>query len=258
MYPKLLENKDNCFSPNYYPLPNKITIFAHIIAKLHIQLMASIKAILFDLDGTLLDTIEDLTASTNYALRTFSLPERSIDEVRSFVGNGVRRLMQQAVPANTDEELFEEIFAAFKDYYFKHSYDYTRPYQGIMPLLLKLKENGILMGIVSNKWHTAVQELSHCFFSDLISVAIGESETTPRKPNPEGVFAALKALGCKAEETLYVGDSDIDIMTAQNAGVPCISVTWGFRNEAFLKSHNAEILIHSPQELLSIIEEEGC
>lgn len=220
--------------------------------------MHPIKAILFDLDGTLLDTIEDLTASTNHALRKFSLPERSVDEVRSFVGNGVRRLMQQAVPANTSNELFEEIFEAFKDYYFKHSYDYTLPYPGIMPLLYELKEKGLKLGIVSNKWHTAVQELSSCFFSDLIEVAIGESETTPRKPNPEGVFTALKALGCNAKEALYVGDSNIDIMTAQNAGIKCISVTWGFRNEEFLKAHQARTLIHSPQELLSIITEKGC
>lgn len=219
--------------------------------------MHPIKAILFDLDGTLLDTIEDLTASTNHALRKFSLPERSVDEVRSFVGNGVRRLMQQAVPTNTSDELFEEIFAAFKDYYFKHSYDYTLPYPGIMPLLSELKKKGLKLGIVSNKWHTAVQELSRCFFSDLIEVAIGESETTPRKPNPEGVFAALKALGCNAEEALYVGDSNIDIMTAQNAGIKCISVTWGFRDEEFLKAHHAETLIHTPQELLAIITVKG-
>lgn len=220
--------------------------------------MHPIKAILFDLDGTLLDTIEDLTASTNHALRKFSLPERSVDEVRSFVGNGVRRLMQQAVPANTSNELFEEIFETFKDYYFKHSYDYTLPYPGIMPLLYELKEKGLKLGIVSNKWHTAVQELSRCFFSDLIEVAIGESETTPRKPNPEGVFTALKALGCNAKEALYVGDSNIDIMTAQNAGIKCISVTWGFRNEEFLKAHQARTLIHNPQELLSIITKKGC
>lgn len=219
--------------------------------------MHPIKAILFDLDGTLLDTIEDLTASTNHALRKFSLPERSVDEVRSFVGNGVRRLMQQAVPTNTPDELFEEIFAAFKDYYFKHSYDYTLPYPGIMPLLSELKKKGLKLGVVSNKWHTAVQELSRCFFSDLIEVAIGESETTPRKPNPEGVFAALKALGCNADEALYVGDSNIDIMTAQNAGIKCISVTWGFRDEEFLKAHHAETLIHTPQELLAIITVKG-
>ena len=217
--------------------------------------MRPIKAILFDLDGTLLDTLQDLTASTNYALHHFGLPERSLEEVRSFVGNGVRRLMKQAVPPHITDSQFEEIFSVFKDYYFKHCNDYTQPYPHIMTLLQELKRQGIKMGVVSNKWHSAVQELCNQFFPDTISIAIGESEQIPRKPCPEGTLFALQELQCQANEVLYVGDSDIDIMTAKNAEIECISVTWGFRNEDFLKAHNAKILIQQPLELLDMIRE---
>lgn len=217
--------------------------------------MHPIKAILFDLDGTLLDTLQDLTASTNYALHHFGFPERSLEEVRSFVGNGVRRLMKQAVPPHITDSQFEEIFSVFKDYYFKHCNDYTQPYPHIMTLLQELKRQGIKMGVVSNKWHLAVEELCHQYFPDTISIAIGESEKIPRKPSPEGTLFALQELQCQANEVLYVGDSDIDIMTAQNAGIECISVTWGFRNEDFLKAHHAKNIIRQPLELLNIIRE---
>lgn len=216
-------------------------------------IMPKYTTILFDLDGTLLDTLSDLAAATNHALRMHHLPQRTSDEVRTFVGNGVRKLMERAVPAGTDTALFEEVFATFRAYYLEHCHDFTCPYAGIMELVNALHAMGIKMGIVSNKWHTAVSPLSQQFFPGLMSVAIGESETTPRKPCPDGVLAAMHQLGVSKAETLYVGDSDIDLLTAQNAGVDCVSVLWGFRDESFLRAHGATHCIHTPNELLTLL-----
>ena len=216
--------------------------------------MNSFSTYIFDLDGTLLDTIGDLSASVNFALRTHGMPEHSLDDVRRFVGNGVRKLMERAVPDGADNPRFDETFATFRQYYMAHSLDTTRPYEGIPETLAALKARGCHLAVVSNKMMAATQELCHHFFPDTIEVAIGEDEAAGirRKPAPDTVFAALKALGVGKEDAAYVGDSDVDILTACNAGIPCISVLWGFRDRDFLISHGAQTFITHPAELLTI------
>ena len=208
---------------------------------------------IFDLDGTLLDTLGDLAASVNHALHTHGMPERSLDEVRKFVGNGVRKLMERAVPDGADNPLFDETFATFRQYYMAHSLDTTRPYDGIPETLAALKARGCHLAVVSNKMMAATQELCHHFFPDTVEVAIGEDEAAGicKKPAADTVIAALKALGVGKEDAVYVGDSDVDIQTARNAGIPCISVLWGFRDRDFLISHGAQTFITHPAELLT-------
>ena len=216
--------------------------------------MNSFSTYIFDLDGTLLDTLGDLAASVNYALRTHRMPEHSVDDVRRFVGNGVRKLMERAVPDGADNPRFDETFATFRQYYMAHSLDTTRPYEGIPETLAALKARGCHLAVVSNKMMAATQELCHHFFPDTIEVAIGEDEAAGirRKPAPDTVFAALKTLGVGKEDAVYVGDSDVDIQTARNAGLPCISVLWGFRDRDFLINHGAQSLITHPSELLRL------
>jgi len=210
------------------------------------------KVYIFDLDGTLLDTLGDLAASTNYALRTHGMPEHSIDDVRRFVGNGVRKLMERAIPGGAANPDFEATFATFRQYYMEHSLDTTKPYEGIPETLAELKRRGCRLAVVSNKMMAATQELCRYFFSDTIEVAIGENESQGirKKPAPDTVFAALRKLGVGNGEAVYVGDSDVDIQTAANAGLPCISVLWGFRDRDFLIQHGAKSFISAPSELL--------
>jgi phosphoglycolate phosphatase len=207
---------------------------------------------IFDLDGTLLDTLDDLAASVNYALRTHGMPGHSTDDVRRFVGNGVRKLMERAVPDGADNPLFEEAFATFRQHYMTHSLDTTRPYKGIPETLAALKARGCRLAVVSNKMMAATQSLCSHFFPDTIEVAIGEHEAEGirKKPAPDTVIAALDALGVGKERAVYVGDSDVDIQTAANAGLPCISVLWGFRDKDFLIQHGAKTFISAPHELL--------
>jgi len=210
------------------------------------------KVYIFDLDGTLLDTLGDLAASTNYALRTHGMPEHSIDDVRRFVGNGVRKLMERAIPGGAANPDFEATFATFRQYYMEHSLDTTKPYEGIPETLAELKRRGCRLAVVSNKMMAATQELCRYFFPDTIEVAIGENESQGirKKPAPDTVFAALRKLGVGNGEAVYVGDSDVDIQTAANAGLPCISVLWGFRDRDFLIQHGAKSFISAPSELL--------
>ena len=208
---------------------------------------------IFDLDGTLLDTLDDLAASVNYALRTHGMPEHSIDDVRRFVGNGVRKLMERAVPDGAGNPFFDETFASFRQYYMNHSLDTTRPYEGIPETLAALKVRGCQLAVVSNKMMAATQALCRHFFPETIEVAIGEDEAAGirKKPAPDTVIAALKALGVGKENAVYVGDSDVDIQTAHNSGIPCISVLWGFRDRDFLQQNGAETFISTPSDLLS-------
>ena len=211
----------------------------------------AIKAVIFDLDGTLLDTLQDLAASVNYALRQHAMPEHSIDDIRRFVGNGVRKLMERAVPDGAQNPLFESAFATFRQYYMQHSLDTTRPYDGIPEMLDELKRRGCRIAVVSNKMMAATQELIAHFFPQ-IEVAIGEHEAEGirKKPAPDTVREALRQLGVTTKNAVYVGDSDVDIETAYNSGLPCISVLWGFRDRDFLLSHGATTLISCPEELL--------
>ena len=209
---------------------------------------------IFDLDGTLLDTLDDLATSVNYALRTHGMPGHSTDDVRRFVGNGVRKLMERAVPDGADNPLFEEAFATFRQHYMTHSLDTARPYKGIPETLAALKARGCRLAVVSNKMMAATQSLCSHFFPDTIEVAIGEHEAEGirKKPAPDTVIAALDALGVGKERAVYVGDSDVDIQTARNSGLPCISVLWGFRDRDFLKQHGAESFISTPSELIDV------
>ena len=211
------------------------------------------KAIVFDLDGTLLDTLTDLAASTNYALRSCGMPEHSIDDVRCFVGNGVRMLMTRAVPDGESNPRFDEAFSVFRQHYMQHCLDTTCPYPGIMEALARLKEKGMMLAIVSNKMQVATEELRQHFFSQYIDVAIGESAAIRKKPAPDTVNEALRLLGISHDEAIYVGDSDVDIDTARAAMMPCASVLWGFRDRQFLLNHGATRLLSSPEELLSLV-----
>lgn len=211
------------------------------------------QAVIFDLDGTLLNTLEDLRDGVNHALRLQNYPERSLEEVQRFVGNGIRKLIERAVPKGTGEEEKEKVFQEFRSYYTSHCRIKTRPYEGIMELLQLLKQNHIAMAIVSNKNDAAVKELSRYYFADYIDVAIGEREGIRKKPAPDSVFEAMRLLGVEKEQAVYVGDSDVDRETAANAGLACVSVTWGFREEEMLRELQPEYLIKKPEELIGVV-----
>lgn len=204
----------------------------------------------FDLDGTLLSTLEDLTTSTNHALQTHGLPTHSIDDVRRFVGNGVKKLIERAVPGGLENPKFEDVYATFRSHYMEHSLDTTRPYPGISETLGELKRRGKRIAVVSNKFYTATQELCRHFFRDSVEVAIGEREGIRKKPAPDTVEEALRQLGVDKADAVYIGDSDVDVATARNSGLPCISVLWGFRDKDFLIQNGAETFITEPSQLL--------
>lgn len=207
---------------------------------------------IFDLDGTLLNTLGDLAASCNYALRTYGFPEHSVDDVRRFVGNGVRLLMTRAIPNGDKDPKFEDCYACFRQHYLHHSLDTTAPYPGIMDMINTLIANHKNVAVVSNKFYEATQELVRHFFGDEIKVAIGERPDIHKKPAPDTVNEALRQLGAKRDTAVYIGDSDVDIDTAKNSGMPCISVLWGFRDKDFLIEHGATTLVSSPKEILDI------
>lgn len=218
-----------------------------------ISKMSRFETVIFDLDGTLLDTLEDLTDAVNHALGAYKMPLRTIEEIRKFVGNGVRNLMIQAVPNGEKNPAFEEIFALFKEYYGEHCNDKTGPYKGVLDLMKELKKQGYVMGIVSNKIDSAVKELNRMYFADYIQVAIGEKEGVQRKPAPDTVFAALKEIGREKETAIYIGDSEVDLATAKNAGIPCVSVLWGFRDKEFLEKCGADMFAETPKDVLRFL-----
>lgn len=210
-------------------------------------------AIVFDLDGTLLNTLEDLMDAANYALSQYGYPTRSLDEIRSFVGNGVRKLMERALPDGTAAPEFEEILSAFRSYYTVHCEDKTHAYDGILELMHHLKTSGCKIAIVSNKLDSAVKELNRTYFSDYVQAAIGEKEGIRRKPAPDMVENALTELNVSKKETVYIGDSDVDIQTAANAGLDCISVSWGFRDAEFLRKCGATVIADTPEQVYELI-----
>lgn len=234
-------------------------------------------AFIFDLDGTLLDTLADLAAATNHALAANGLPQRTLSEVRQMVGNGVRRLMLRAVheplspdggktwvehpvlslPDGSLHPLFDAVFAEFKRYYVAHCCDCTRLYPGIASMLDALRRRGCRLAVVSNKLQTGVTELRDAYFSEWMDVAIGEREGVARKPDPAMLHAAMQALGAEASDTFYVGDSEVDILTARNAGIPCVSVLWGFRDRDFLLRHGATSLAEVPDDVIAFLDALG-
>lgn len=212
-----------------------------------------IRTVLFDLDGTLLNTLTDLSNSVNFALKAHELPERTVQEIRAFLGNGIRNLIEKSVPFNTSVEVLDKVFQSFKTYYLKHGLDYTTPYVGIMPLLEKLKKESFKMAIISNKVDAAVQQLNSQFFADYMDIAVGEKPNVKRKPAPDSVLFAIEALGAQPDTTLYIGDSEVDYETARAASVKCVLVTWGFRDERDLKLLKSDFYANSPEELYNII-----
>lgn len=209
--------------------------------------------VLFDLDGTLLYTLGDLASAVNYALSACGYPERSTEEVRVFVGHGVKNLMDRAVPEGTDAEAAAHCLEVFRSYYKEHLQDTTYPYPGIMELLQELQGRGIKTAVVSNKFDGAVKELCKEYFGELITVAMGESPENGKKPDPKMVRAALKALGSDGADAVYVGDSEPDVTTAKNAALPLIAVDWGFRSRETLLAAGAERVVSTAAELLSEI-----
>lgn len=208
-----------------------------------------IDAVIFDLDGTLLNTLEDLKNSTNFALNELGFPKRSLEEVRCFVGNGVRKLIERAVPQSCDKETTEKCLEIFKKNYSENMYNNTAPYNSILEILKDLRNNGLKIGVVSNKFDLAVKELCKKYFEDLVDIAIGQADDVPKKPAPDGVLKAIKQLG--AQNVVYVGDSEVDVQTAKNADIPCIGVTWGFRDRKNLEG--ADFIIDNPRDIINII-----
>lgn len=207
---------------------------------------------IFDLDGTLLNTLGDLAASCNYALRSCGMPEHSVDDVRRFVGNGVRLLMERAVPGGEGNPRFGEALDTFRRHYLRHNLDTTTPYPGIREMIGALNRGGKRIAVVSNKFYEATQELVAHFFGDEITVAIGERPGIRKKPAPDTVDEALRQLAMPRSTAVYIGDSDVDIDTARNCHIPCISVLWGFRDRDFLTAHGATTLVAKPKEIVEI------
>jgi phosphoglycolate phosphatase len=209
--------------------------------------------IIFDLDGTLLNTLDDLRDSLNEILVNNGYEARCIEDVKRFVGNGARNLIRQSVPESLNEEEVTKILEEFKEHYKNNMQNKTRPYNGIMELLLDLSRYNYKIAIVSNKFDNAVKSLAGIYFGNLIKVAIGETADIKRKPSPDSIYAAVKELGSSLEHTVMVGDSETDVRTAKNAGIPCIGVTWGFRCREVLRNEGADFLIDTPRELLTLI-----
>ncbi len=208
---------------------------------------------IFDMDGTILDTLENLTDCTNYALDLSGYPHRTRKEVRSFVGNGRRKLVERAVPEGTPIESIDKVYNDFDDYFRLHSMDNTAPYDGILTLLENLRSKGIKTAVVSNKADYAVKELCDIHFNGLFDVMVGDREGIPQKPSPDSVIAVMKTLGVDKNRTVYIGDSDVDIMTARNAQLDMIITDWGFRDRDYLEKLGADIIVSDTKTLERLI-----
>lgn len=213
----------------------------------------SYKAVLYDMDGTVLDTLQDLADAVNVSLTRFGLPPVTVDKVRRSVGNGARKLIFRVVPEGTDEALTERVLAFYKPWYDAHCRIRTRPYAGVPELMERLRARGVKQAIISNKPDPAVKELAEHFFPGLLETAVGESPTVRTKPDPDAILAAAAAMDVPPEDCVYVGDSEVDILAAANAGLDCISVTWGFRSEERLRAAGAELVARDAPELEALI-----
>lgn len=211
------------------------------------------QAVLFDMDGTVLDTLDDLCDSINHSLAEFSLPPVSREHVRQCLGNGAAFLVSHSIPTGSSPELEANVLAFYKPWYDAHCLIKTAPYEGILPMMQSLKEQGLRLAIISNKPDRAVQELSDAFFPGLLELSVGESPSVRRKPAPDTVLTAASQIGLSVDQCVYVGDSEVDLETARNAGMDCISVTWGFRDEAQLIEAGASVLVRTPEELESLL-----
>lgn len=211
------------------------------------------KAAIFDLDGTTLNTLDDLKEAVNHALEGLGLPKRTLEEVRGFAGNGVRKLIERSVPVDSGSDVADKAYKAFSEYYAIHCADNTRPYDGIIDAVSKAREAGMKTAIVSNKDDYAVQELVEKLMPHLFDYVVGVSSTVRPKPAPDAALAAMSALGVSARQCVYIGDSEVDIQTASNASLSCISVTWGFKTREFLQEHGAQVIVDSTDELLDCL-----
>lgn len=213
-----------------------------------------IDTVIFDLDGTLLNTLDDLHACFNHAIKTFGYPERSIEEIRSFVGNGIKKAIERALPYKVQDEELDKIVEYFRVYYKEHMFELTKAYEGILELLAKLKEKNYKLAVVSNKYDKAVKDLVKHYFSEYINIAVGEGLGINKKPSSDGTLKAINELNSNIKNCIFVGDSDVDIETAKNVGIPCISVLWGFRDEEFLKSRGGKVFAKEAKDIIKIIE----
>lgn len=212
--------------------------------------------VIFDLDGTLLDTLEDLTDSVNYILEKYNFSLRTKDEIRSFLGNGIQKLLERSLPEDERIDDFDQIFQDFNTYYALHCADKTKLYDGIVELLDQLKQMEIKVAVVSNKGNYAVQDLKQKYLKNQIEIAVGETKEVKRKPAPDMLYYALNQLGSEVKESIFVGDSEVDIDTAKNANVTCLSVTWGFRTKQFLKEHDATNFVDRPKDIISFLQQD--
>ena len=208
----------------------------------------------FDMDGTILNTLDDLTDATNHALKAYGYPEHSIEEVRFFVGNGIAKLIERATPDGISEEEREKVRAEFMAYYKIHSADKTGPYPGITDLIKRLRAAGVKTAVVSNKPDPAVRDLCKTYYDGLFDAAVGDMEGQAVKPAPDMCRKVFKELGIGPETSVYIGDSDTDIMTARNAGLDEILVSWGFRGRQFLTEHGAKTICDTPDEVYDVIK----
>ena len=218
-----------------------------------------IDTIIFDMDGTLLNTLDDLTDSVNYVMGQYDLPMHTIEEIRSYVGNGAAKLIERAVPNGISNPAYKKMLEAYQAHYALHCEDKAAPYEGIMELLSSLRQSGYRLAIVSNKPDRAVKQLYRKHFSKYVQEAIGESDEVKKKPAPDMVYRALASLSSDASRAVYVGDSEVDLQTAANVPMTCISVTWGFRTRDQLLAAGAvdENMIRIPQELLRLLARLG-
>lgn len=213
----------------------------------------AIQTVIFDLDGTLLYSLEDLKDSVNFVMKKHGFREYTIDEVREAIGNGVRLLMERILPKDIDKNSFEECLSEFKENYSKNMYNKTKPYDGILDMLKALREEGYKIAVLSNKFDSAVKELSKKYFGELVDLAVGQKEGVKEKPSPLGIQEIAKELDTDVETCIMVGDSEVDIQTANNAGIDCISVTWGYKNIDFLYDNGATKLVYAPEDILELL-----
>lgn len=211
------------------------------------------KAVIFDMDGTILNTLEDLKNATNYSLRQFGMPERSLEEVRMFVGNGIRKLVERAVPSGTSEEKIAQVFDVFLEYYEIHSADNTSPYPGILELVEKLKKSGIKTAVSTNKADVPAQELGREYFHGIFDLIVGQQDGLKVKPAPDSVNKILSILDIQKKDAIYIGDSDVDVQTAKNSGLDFIGVSWGFRGKEFLEKNGAKNIVDNANEILDLV-----
>lgn len=209
--------------------------------------------VIFDLDGTLLNTLEDLAASVNFAMKSMGFPEHTLDEVRRFVGNGIAVLIKRSIPAGSSEEEYKKAYELFKSHYAEHCLDLTAPYKGIPETIMKLREKGSRIAVVSNKIDFAVQKLCDDFFPGLVDAAVGDSPKTRTKPAPDMVYKALEIMGAENSGCVYIGDTDVDFETAKNSGMDCILVSWGFRSREELVKHGAEMIADKPEDIIKFM-----